>query len=211
MVTLNRALKNLRKAVQILMVDSATAVRVDNTVVALAKFKLDRTAIPRSYDEQDTAPTEMRMATGYIPYEQRGTVAIGDRLTTSAGPEVWYVVDETSNASLTGAYGLSLVRQDNATPERDVTLWRKGVTGETELVGTYPCQVLYSALLPTLTDGAGSQARRVDMTLVGRGDFPARPDDIFAFGGLGGQILDVFHPGTDRVEATAQVMRGVLG
>lgn len=208
MVNLDSALDALRLHTQLLMRDSAVVTREDGSTFNATKVKIERSSGLRSNDEQDAGPSDTLNGMAYFPFDS--PVRTGMRVQTSVGT-VWYVTDDNAEETIRGTLEATLYRQDTLTPVREVTLFRQDMTGELVEVGTYSCRLVYAGLMPTILDSATARVRRVDLTIIGDGSFPARPGDMFAFGGLSGQVLDVQKPAVNRVEATCQVQRGTPG
>lgn len=208
MVGVRSALDALRIHAQIHMLDTAEVTREDGSTFTAPKVKVERNSSFRSNDEQDAGPGDTLAGVGFFPWDS--PVRTGMRVQTSGG-SIWYVTDDNSEETIRGTLEATLFRQDLVTPSHQVTLYRQDMTGELVSVGTYPVRVVYAGLQPTILDSATARVRRVDMTMIGGGDFPSRPGDLFAFGGLSGQVLDVQKPAVNRVEATCQVQRGQPG
>lgn len=201
-------------AKQVMMTGTATGTRGDNTVYALNNVKFQRTISGLgSNDEQDATDAGALRALLYTP---RGEpVRMGDRMDIVGEDHAWFVLDEDTGGTDRAVLKVAMMRQDSATTERVVTLYRLGRDGTQATLGPYTMNVNYDNRIARETSTAGSQVRRIDGTMSSNvPGIDIRSGDMFTIAMGAGQsfsgvIVDVNRSVPGRVEATISVQRGV--
>lgn len=195
------------------MTGVATGTRGDNTTYPLGNVKFQRTISGLgSADEQDATDSAAIRAILYTP---RGEpISMGDRISVVGEASEWFALDEDTGGTARAVLKVALMRQDSATAERPVTLYRLRPDGTQAVLGPYSMHINYDNRVARETSTAGSQVRRIDGAMTTNSPVDIHAGDMFTIdmGGsqtFSGVVVDVNRSSHGRIEATISVQRGI--